>query len=318
MPLRHLYIGEFGYGNLGDDMAVRFMTEALKDNKVVCRSFSKLGDLSGEIFKTLIVGGGTLLDCRGSVWMRKLLELSTHAGRTALAGTGLDPGQPWTPRGRRILTGLLEGTRQGERLVRGPISVAMIKLATGIDCEVGLDPMVLFEPRLKPKGNDTILIVPGHQAKTVAGNLYHERMINVTGELVRLDWQVSFLPVWRRDIDLALLYSHEVGNGSLAETGTDFESIVGAMGNAHVVITDRLHAGLLALLLGRPALFMAHHVKAVDLCLALGWSHYLAPNNDEWPAAILEFVEQPSSIPMEKLGRYRKHFQGFIRRLGRD
>lgn len=317
MPLRHLYIGEFGYGNLGDDTSVRLMESAVQE-EMLCRSFSKLGDVSGERFKTLIVGGGTLLDCRGSTWMRQLLELSTLAGRTALAGTGLDPGQPWTPKGLQILTSLLEHTRQGERLVRGPISQSMISLASGIDCQVGIDPMVLFEPRLGPKESDRILIVPGHQAKTVAGNLYYERMVSVSRNLKALNWEIGFLPVWQRDIDLALLYSHDVGNGSLVMNGTDFESVVEAIGNAHVVITDRLHAGLLALLLGRPALFMAHHVKAVDLCLALNWPHYLAPNGDTWQANIPAFVEQPSALPMDMLRRYRKHFQGFIRRLGRD
>lgn len=318
MPLRHLYIGEFGYGNLGDDMGVRFMSEALNGGNVLCRSFSKLGDLLGETFRTLIVGGGTLLDCRGSIWMRQLLELSTKAGRTALAGTGLDPGQPWTPQGMRILTSLLEATRQGERLVRGPISQAMIKVATGIDCEIGIDPMVLFDPQLGPKESDRILIVPGHQAKTVAGNLYYERMISVMQNLTALNWDIGILPVWQRDIDLALLYSHGLGNRSLVVNGTEFENIIGVISDAHVVITDRLHAGLLALILGRPALFMAHHVKAVDLCLALGWPHYVAPNGDTWQANILEFVEQPSVLPMRTLERSRKHFRGFVRRLSRD
>jgi len=317
MPLRHLYIGEFGYGNLGDDASARLIGLAVKE-EVLCRSFSALGNLSGERFKTLIVGGGTLLDCRGSSWMRQLLELSTLAGRTALAGTGLDPGQPWTPQGVKLLWGLLQATRQGERLVRGPISAAMIKVATGVNCEVGLDPMVLLEPSLELKGSDRILIVPGHQAKTVAGNLYHERMINVAKTLARVKWEVGFLPVWRRDIDLALLYAHEVGNGSLVTVGTDFESVTQAINDAHVVITDRLHAGLLALLLGRPALFMAHHIKAIDLCLALGWPHYVAPNSDTWQTNILEFVEQPPVLPMDTLAKYRKEFQAFVRRLERD
>lgn len=313
MPLKHLYIGEFGYGNLGDDVPVQLMKKVMGDT-LETRSFSHLGSLGGIELKTLIVGGGTLLDCRGSGWMRTLLELSTEFERTVLAGTGLDPGEPWTHQGIVILATLLQGIKPRDRLVRGPISKAMIKVATGLDCEIGLDPMVLYEPTMSKRG-ERILIVPGHQAKTVASVLYHERMINVAKQLSAVKWQVGFLPVWRRDIDLAVLYSHEVGNDSLVVNGTSFEHVVEAMTDAHVVITDRLHAGLLALILGRPALFMAHHMKAIDLCLALGWPHYLAPSGDDWPFVVSNFAEHAPSIPMPKLEEYRGNFQRFIRSL---
>jgi len=290
---------------------VRLMGDALGD-EMESRSFSALGNLDGARFESLIVGGGTLLDCRASPWMRTLFELSVMSGRTVLAGTGMDPGEPWTGKGREILTKLLEATRQGERLVRGPISAAMLKAATGIDCELGLDPMALYEPAAQPRRGEKVLIVPGYQAKTVAANLYHERMMDAARKLREVKWQVGFLPVWRRDISLALLYSHEVEGSELVSNGTGFEQIVAAMGEAHVVITDRLHAGLLALILGRPALFMAHHIKTVDLCLALAWPHYAVPRGDDWQFEVMNFAEHPPTIPVPQLERFQKRFQKLI------
>lgn len=315
MSLRHLYIGEVGYGNLGDDTCAMLMQSAMGGDMEI-RSFR---DASvGEQIDTLIVGGGTLLDCRGSAWMRRLAALSLEAKETVLAGTGLDPGDPWSSEGIAILGALLVGTNEGRRLVRGPLSVALIKTATGIDCQIGLDPMVLFEPRLEPRQGECILIVPGYQAKTVAGVLFHEQLIAVARQLLAMNWEVQFLPVWHRDLDLALFYSHEVGNGNLATNQINLEYIAGAITDSYAVITNRLHAGLLALLLGRPALFLAHHIKAVDLCLALGWPHYVTPNGDTWGTTAVKFVEHSEPLPMGKLAQYRKRFRAFTRSLRHD
>lgn len=83
---------------------------------------------------------------------------------------------------------------------------------------------------------------------------------------VMIDWFFKEYPdgicVVQEPADLSLLEGKPVV--------TDFEEIVHVLSQARFVLSGRLHAGMLALTLGRPAVFLAHDTRVASFCEMVG------------------------------------------------
>jgi hypothetical protein len=309
-----LYIAEYGYGNLGDDAPVELLRRHFKA-PIEPRPFS---GLSGqECYEKVIIGAGTVLDLGNSFWMQKMTAIAALSKRTILLCPGLDAGQPWSQEGIDGAAALFQHIKRDDRLLRGPISVELLKLAGCGDSDVGLDPMVLLAPPARPGGGN-LLVVPGYQGRTTAGPHFQEQMVVLSRRAVKEGHRVEFHPVWLRDLDLAAAYSREVEGSVLDYGGCGVDALASKMANSKAVISNRMHGALLALVCGTPALFISHHSKVQDMCLALGWRWYVDAGNPRLEDYAMEFLEALPEPPKTKLAHYRRVMLTYLQRIARD
>jgi len=308
--VRYLYIGEIGYGNLGDDGCAYLVKERLGD-ELTLKAFSEVSpDL--PLLEVVMIGGGTLLSLAGTPWMETMLMAARCAKRRVMLGTGVDPGIPWSERGIRTVKQLTDLIEIEDRGVRGPISQAALA-AVGIPTTIVGDPMFLYEP---PEGRKAgaVGIVPGHQGRSVGGPHFHERMcgiIRIVGNPIR------YIPVWIRDVGLEQAYQRETGLGQITYPGKGFHSIAKTLGECRAVITNRMHAGIVALTMGVPAFFIAHHIKVTDLCLALSWPHYAPADDPNLATQCGEFVRDAHKhvLPWPQIEGFRRVLKEMLRRV---
>lgn len=308
----NLYIGEIGYGNFGDDFGARLVEKYMgmdPDDMWISSFADRSGEESCEV---LLVGGGTLLDFRASGWMQKLWGLAMRAQTTILLGTGLDPGEPWSPEGVRMMKEILKYTKQEHRAIRGPISKAMLELIGGGGCTIVGDPTFLWEPMVTRTKTQKVLIVPGLQAKTTGGEHYHQRFLDACHHLKAGGYELEIMPVWVRDLDVSELYARELNAGHFRPWGQKMSDTAAAFGEYQAVITNRMHAGLAALMNGTPALFMAHHIKVIDMCMALNWPHYCDAGWGDLNAAFVTFLKEPGTPDMRRIAHLRQGLKNLL------
>jgi len=310
--VRYLYIGEIGYGNLGDD-ACAYLVKRILGDGLVLKSFSEFGQ--EMVPDVLLIGGGTLLSMGGPSWMEILRTAAKHARRTVVLGTGIDPGIPWSEKGIRCMQELMGYVEERDRGVRGPISKAALS-AIGVSSVIVGDPMFLYKPP-KFRQSGRVGIVPGHQGRSVGGPHFQERMCAVINMINR---PIAYIPVWIRDVGLEKAYQAETGKGAVYYPGKGLHNVAKQLAGCRAVIVNRMHAGILALVCGVPAFFVAHHVKVTDLCRALSWPHYAPASEGNLPALCAAFVEEAPQlkIPWPQIEGFRKAAGEILERVAHD
>lgn len=307
--MRYLYVGEVGYGNLGDDACAALVRREM-GNGLLIRNFSNFGQEQPP--DVLLVGGGTLLSMTDEHWMRILATGSGHAKKTAILGTGVDPGIPWNNRGVETVQHMFRHIAPEYRGVRGPISQAMLRVI-GIDTKIVGDPMFLYKPP-KFRRRNRVAIVPGHQGRSVGGPHFHERMCLVINAI---DAPIIYVPVWIRDVGLERAYINETQRGRAYYPGASLDDTARLLGECKAVITNRMHAGLLAMICGVPAFFIAHHIKVTDLCRALNWRHYAPANEPDLPGQCAQFVRDAErlTLPWPQILGFREAIKTMLESL---
>ena len=162
------------------------------------------------------------------------------------------------------------------------------------------------------------MLVPGYQGRTTGGPHFHERMVVLARLAAKEGHRMEFHPVWLRDLDLAVAYSREVEGGVLDYAGCGVDALAGKMAGAKAVISNRMHGALLALVCGTPALFISHHSKVQDMCLALGWRWYVDAGSPRLENYALEFLEALPEPPKAKLAHYRRVMLTYLQGIARD
>lgn len=84
----------------------------------------------------------------------------------------------------------------------------------------------------------------------------------VAAQQTMIDW-------FFREYPDGVCVAQELADLSLLEgkpVVTDFEEIVHVLSQARFVLSTRLHAGMMALVLGRPAVFLAHDTRVASFC----------------------------------------------------
>jgi len=308
--MKWLYVGEVGYGNLGDDACAELITDLIRE-PIQVRALDGL--TAEDRADRLIIGGGTILSLRSTTWMKNLANVSERSGRVATVGTGVDPGIPWDMEGIALARRIFATIDPPNRGLRGPMSVAALA-AVGIDeTVIAGDPFCLYQPIGAIK--DSIVgIIPGHQGRSVGGPHFHDRMIQA---IKGIPGKVIYIPVWARDLGLERAYQTFSGRGDCRYVGPQLHLIAGLLAKCRAVIANRMHAGLLALICGTPAFFVAHHIKVTDLCLALDWPHWAPADDDDLVGKVGRFCLDwhRHTMPERQINGFASAIQGIVDRL---
>lgn len=308
--MKWLYVGEVGYGNLGDDACAELISDVVRE-PVTVRALD--GIAAEDCADRLIIGGGTILSLRSTNWMARIADLAERCQTVATVGTGVDPGIPWDMEGIALARRIFARIAPENRGLRGPLSKAVLA-AIGVEQTVIVgDPFCLYRPVSGVK--DSIIgIVPGHQGRSVGGPHFHERMIET---IKALPGKVVYIPVWARDLGLERAYQTFSGRGDCRYMGSDLHLIARGVASCRAVVANRMHAGLLALVCGTPAFLIAHHIKVVDLCLALGWEHWAPADDADLVGKVGRFCKEwhQHRLPEAQIAGFGREIRGIVDRM---
>lgn len=272
------YLGWAGEGNVGDDLmylAHRRVLGPLPVARVPARrTAARLGLLArapaGLRVRAMLLGGGTLFGRHD--WLERIDAVEAVAGPLPWMALGVgveEPGLGFTDAFtlRRWCARAREWPVLG---VRGPRSQAILA-AHGLEVPVTGDPALLLAGAAPPVAFregllGVSLAVP--EARHGDATRVAATVQAALATLRSRGWRVRLFVFSRHDAGRAAAVAAELG-GELAAPGT-LEELLGAIGECHVMLGERLHAVVLAAAAGTPAVALEYRPKLRDFMASIG------------------------------------------------
>jgi len=273
-----------GHQNLGDEM-IFAAQEAM---------FGDALDLGQYIAapEAVLVGGGTFVPKFPE--HPDLVALSRRLP-TALVGTGIGDPSFW---GTDYIPDWLEILRNARFIgVRGPLSKERL-LSWGVPGDrvewVG-DPALYFAHDEAPVPH-----VQGELAVNLGityGNLYgsdeaqvHAAVVRCLKALVRDGWNVTLVCAWPED-DVALeRIEAEVPVKAVEHWHEDHAGALESVGRFHVLVSEKLHVGVVAACRAVPFVALGYRSKVFDFCRSVGWERFCVSTERLDPDRVLELI----------------------------
>jgi hypothetical protein len=301
------YLGWSGNGNLGDDALHEVVANLLPGTAFVSVAHTiggvaghlLAGDVRGRATRPLVLGGGTAV---GRANWRAVLAVSrlVAGGRRHLVGVGVeDPafqgrnsfsGPHELARWRRPLAGFERVT------VRGPRSAALLA-EVGVDATVVGDPALLLTPPAglvaAEAGSGPIAVSLGYGDDLWGHD--HEALLRCVTEAAR-SWVADghrIRCVVLNDTDLVhaeqLAAALPTGSCEIVRTVTTAEFFV-AVSSCRAMVSERLHAGVLAAAAGVPVVMLEYQPKCRDFMESVGLGDQCLRVDRVRPAELVEAV----------------------------
>lgn len=296
-----LYLGWLGFRNLGDELLWNlfkdFGQEYLKDFKIT-PSIPGVSMEHVEPYDAVVLGGGSLI-LPGYV---KILNKAMKMGKTVLVwGSGVD----WI--GKKELDLLRSDTpttltmnfkEQDSAMmqetfdaaaftgIRGPLSKKVLETigADNPNVRVIGDPGLLLHPEEDKLVANKEKIV-GINWGTTYNRLYggneeavEDTLVNVAKKLIQLGYKIYIYVVWDNDRKASKrLYDkiNDAKNVTFDKALCKEQELMALLSRFALTINFKLHANLLSLAAGVPALALGYRFKVFDFVASLGLENYI-------------------------------------------
>ena len=296
-------IGYVGYtfgGNLGDNACLLAAHHLLKDATVIdwCRSWPR-AVRQWSTFDAAMLGGGTLIGRSG--YLPLLQSLATSPDMPMfLIGTGVeDPAsEVWGLTDPSIAERWVPVLRQMSHVsVRGDRSAAILKENYGLDVPVVGDLALALEAPLEDADDKTLGICLGDPGDGMWGSSQQvkDAVLAVGRTLLAEGWRLRIFTVWPTpDRLITTELARELGGGNRVSvvTCTEANSFLSQVGSCTVLIGERLHAVVLASIMGVPSIALAYRPKTEDFMSSLGRDEWCTRTSDVNSAVLLEQVSE--------------------------
>lgn len=285
------YLGWLGDGNLGDEALFESFLELFPSLEIVRSDLPPPVELSlwaalrrRKLLDFVFLGGGTLV---GHDWFLDRLRLQRRRGHRAVVfGTGVsDPTAPekTSGMGAGLEAWAAELSTCAYVGVRGARSARLLADAGLPGVEVVGDPAICL--------TEAPTIAPPFEARLAINLGFHDWMQGdedallvevgrACRALLERGWRLEFLPLHRRDVEMALRLRREPGLAdlSMAPLG-DVSALLCRLRSYDVVLAQRLHAAVLATASGIPTLSLEYRPKCAEYMESIGALRHCRPTD---------------------------------------
>ena len=188
--------------------------------------------------------------------------------------------------------------------VRGPISKALLEQAGASNVEVVGDPAVLLHKPLPDSAGAArtfrasrptriainIGVTSFPLLQTVRGAI--ELLVRAIPVLIREGIETEIFTVWPPDIQAAEYLSHQIGlrGKQICCLGCASEAMK-YLDMWDIVISFKLHAGILAFARNVPVIMLDYSSKCKDFAQSIGWNRYIIRPEEPDAGRLIEMVE---------------------------
>ncbi len=275
-----------GHGNLGDEM-IFAAQEAM---------FGDTVDLGQYVAapEAVLVGGGTFVPKFPE--HPDLVALSRRLP-TALFGTGIGDPLFW---GAEHIPAWLEILRNARFVgVRGPLSKERLE-SWGVPGDrvqwVG-DPALYYAGGpVAPRRMEGELAV---NLGITYGNLYgfDERQVEAAvirclKELTRVGWGVTLVCAWEDDGEALERIEAEVPVKAVEHWHEDYGTALDSVGKFDLVISEKLHVGVVAACRAVPFVALGYRSKVLDFCRSVGWDEFCVSTEGLDQERVLDLIDR--------------------------
>jgi hypothetical protein len=298
-PRRIGYIGSFGGGNIGDYACLMAAKRLLSQRLTVWgpswteRRLGRLGLAGPDVFDSVVLGGGTLID----PWHVGQVRTAIDQGLVLDAfGTGVrTEGDPVRDRERlAVWKQLLEPFRS--IAVRGPDSAAFLR-ELGVErvSVVGDLALALTRPAPVVRTSERVVAVnirvPRRGSYTEGFQVGMDALVSVIRSLAEDGWAVRPFAMEDMDVPALEMCLAAAGRPELPVwAGRDPEALIDMFGQCAVVFSVRLHGAVLATCAGVPTVAVNYDPKVAEFMRTMNLEDYVEPLDWARPDAILEKI----------------------------
>lgn len=295
-------------GNLGDDLIYAAQERIFRDDLELAQ-YPANPD-------AVLVGGGTFVPKAPE--HPQLVELSRRLP-TAFFGTGIGDPLFW---GRDHIPTWLEIVDNARFVgVRGPLSHERL-VEWGVPEErvdwIG-DAGLFFAGETAVRHQPGALGVNlGITYRTLYGfdEAALERALAVAlRELARRGWEITLLCAWHPDAEALERLSDDVPIRSVEHWHDDYELALASVGRFDVVVSEKLHVGVVAACRHVPFVALNYRSKVLDFCRSIGWADLCLEIEALDPERIVDSVESLSRERAAQVSRLRLNVERARRRL---
>lgn len=338
-----LYIGWIGFNNLGDELLWNIFKNTcrkyFKDDEIEITPSVPSVDLKNlEKFDTVVLGGGSLL-LPGYL---QVLQNALHKGKSVIIwGTGLD----WIE--KKNLDLLLEDKlfsleqnfkqKDIEVLeeviekalfigVRGPLTKKAIEIMLGNEKSKKVqligDPGLLLEGRFQGRRGEKKKVIGINWGTTFnrlyGGNekLVEKQIVKTAKKLIAKGYKIMIYTVWPSDIPSCERLYKSINNPENVEIDKNCyteQELIEKLSKCRATINFKLHANLLSLAAGVPAIALGYRFKVFDYAESLGLEHLVVSTDSlNLTQEILERVEIIENTGETILKQYESQKNNYI------
>lgn len=295
-----LYIGWIGFNNLGDELLWHIFrdtcTKYLDKDKFIVKPSMPGTDLKNlDEFDTVVLGGGSLL-LPGYL---HILQNAIHKGKSVLIwGSGLD----WIEESNLNLlindqlTSLEQNFKQKDIAVleevlehalfvgvRGPLTKKAIEIMVGKEksekVKIIGDPALLLQHKdeIKPHIQEKII---GINWGTTFNRLYganessvEDQLVVAVKRLIDKGYKILIYTMWSDDISHCERLYNKIGDTENVQLDKNLyteQQMINKLSTCTATINFKLHANLLSMTAGIPAIPLGYRFKVFDFAALLG------------------------------------------------
>lgn len=274
------------HGNLGDDLIWAAQEAMLGD-------ILDLGQYQAAP-QAILVGGGTLVPKYPQ--HPELVKLSRELP-TAFFGTGIGDPLFW---GTDHIKGWLEILGNAQFVgVRGPLSQDRLE-SWGLSQNqiewIG-DPALYFA---REERGESLRPFEGKLAVNLGityGQLYgfneeelEKTIILTLKELVRIGWSITLVCAWQPDDVVVERIKAQVHVSAVEHWHDDYAWALESIANFDVVLSEKLHVGVVAACRGVPFVALNYRSKVLDFCQSIGWEKFCVNTEHLESGHILDLI----------------------------
>ncbi|MFH1771971.1 MAG: polysaccharide pyruvyl transferase family protein [Candidatus Omnitrophota bacterium] len=276
------YIGYLGHGNFGDEAMYVAVQRLFNDINILPFKFSNKIELlekikSRKIYKAVLLGGGTLINSKGSLSELKIAQ--DRYGLSFVFGAGVKNPDFWDrfAKGENFLKEWVQLLKKCQFVgVRGPLSKKILEQNGFYGAEIiGDSALSLARNNISSKNKRKKVGVNfGFSGGKAWGNDndFLAFMAKFTKVIIEKGWEVTFLPVLRDDIPYIEDVARRVGKSEvkLIYEYMNIERTLDFLEDCDLFIGEKLHSVILAKCVYTPSIMLEYRPKCLDFMMSLG------------------------------------------------
>jgi len=279
------YIGWLGHGNLGDEAMYKATQMAFNRNDILLYKYhNKMQYLENimkkRIYKFVMLGGGTLINTRGSGGQLRLAQNLNYP--TAVFGSGVRNPEFWDriPGESNLLGEWITILKQCESVgIRGPISQSILEQNGFHKAEVIGDPVLfLARPNIEEKAMNKKL---GLNIGTSYGRIWGKEeevldfIVKFAHIMIDKAWEITFVPVWDQDLPYIEEAVRRINKHiNIFLKYKSLEDTLRFIESCDIFIGEKLHSVALACCTYTPSIMLEYRPKCRDFMASLDLQKY--------------------------------------------